>query len=117
MNLWVMAEIGKPLHQIIVDFRSWRRVADNETLTGEIMPINLLFGRQAVLARQDKEYLFRPEVLCLAIAPYRRAGNEGDIKLKLADGCDVLCRIAIYQFDHDRRMVSVEGAEQLKEKA
>ena len=64
---------------------------------------------------QDRKHLLRPEQLSLAIAPSRRAGEEGNVEPKLADGRDMLIWTTVNQFDDDTCMISVEGAQELEQ--
>jgi len=95
VDFGVTAEVRKSLHQIVMDLRSWRRIADNEALGGEFVPMKLIPVCQRMFTRQDNKHTLRPKLFRFAIRPFRRAGYEGDIEPKLAHGRHMLGRIAV----------------------
>lgn len=117
MNRWVVAESGEPLHKIIVDLRAGCSVADDETLAGKIVPANLVFRDEPMSAWQNHEDSFRPKMFGLTIVPRRRSRDEGDIQSKLTHSQDVLCWIAVDQFDENARMLFVVCSQQLEQEA
>lgn len=60
MYVRVMPECCKALNKIIVNFRSWRPVTDNEPFAGQILPINFLLIAKRVVARKNHSDALSP---------------------------------------------------------
>lgn len=99
---------------MIMDRRPRWRIADDEILASKIMPMNLILGRQTMLAWQDREHTLRPEVLGLAIIPYDCTGDEGNVELKLTNGRDMLGRTVVNKFNRHIWMLLVVDAQQFE---
>ena len=113
----VMAEIGDPLHQIVMDLLTRRHVADNKGLVREIVPPHLLLLGESMRFRQHHENTFRPEIGGLASRPLQRARQKGDIQAELPNRGDMLCRIAVGNLETDAGMLLGETSQQVLKKA
>ncbi|GBQ88606.1 hypothetical protein AA0535_1582 [Asaia krungthepensis NRIC 0535] len=62
-------QISKTLHQIVVDFRAWSGIADDEALVGYVTPTDVVKSRQSMTVWESQENALAPEVGCIATIP------------------------------------------------
>ncbi len=116
LNLRVTTEIREALHEIVVNFWSRSGIADDEALSYNLCPLDLMDLRQRMPGGERQKYALGPKMGGITASPCRGPGNEGNVELELTYGGNMFCRVAIDQLDGDAGMRSVKGIEKVTEK-
>lgn len=97
--------VGKPPHDIVVNFRSWCDAARDEVFIAQIRPIELaLAGKPVPLGKGNVDPL-APQLRALAIPDRTRARHEHYVEFARPQRCDVIIATAVANVDPNLRIL------------